>query len=631
MKLAAVFSDHAVLQRDIPIPVWGWTKPQVQVKARLGKVSAETRSGADGRFLLRLPPLAAGGPLELEVAAAGKSVRVRDVMIGEVWIASGQSNMQWTLSMCAQQGEEAIRTSAKSGVRMITIPRQALLGRQSDVVAKWNLPSPETAGEFSAVAFYFARKLHEVLKVPVGIIDSSWGGTIVETWTGRESLLRNPDTKAWTERYEATINSPSFWSSSEAPGSFRFPADPGNAGLKRGWAEPDCPETEWSKMNLPCIWQSAGHNYSGVFWFRLAVDLPSDWAGKELNLQIGAVDKQDKTYFNGVKVGETGRGLEQDKWNLPRNYTVPGRLVRAGRNVIAVRAYSFVYGGGMIGPAERMKICRADGKGKAVSLAGAWLYREERNFGFIQPPAPPMGPGNPNSPYMLYDNMISPLIPYALRGAIWYQGESNAGNAGQYRGMLTNMIRDWRHCWGQGDFTFLQVQLANYMQASSYQEGSSWARLREAQLQTLSEPNTGMAVIIDIGEAADIHPKNKKDVGHRLAQWALVKTYGRPGVASGPIYAGMTIEGSKIRLRFDNVGTGLVAQGGKTLSHFFIAGLDRRFVEAKAVIDGATVVVESSEVKEPAAVRYAWADNPEGCNFRNADGFPASPFRTDTW
>lgn len=630
MKLAALFSDHAVVQSGRPVPVWGWTKPGAPVRARLGEWEAQYQAGADGRFLLRLPPMPPGGPHELEVTSEQETVTVRDVWVGEVWVASGQSNMQFTLSACGKQGEEAIRSAGKGAIRMATIPRLALPGRQSDVKAAWQVESPDTAGSFSAVAYHFAKRLHDTLNVKVGIIDASWGGTIVETWTSREALMQNPDTRAWTERYEATTHSPAFWAASAVQNAFSYPADPGNEGEAKRWAEPDFADGGWATMTLPSTWQQAGHNYSGIFWFRLAVDVPAAWAGRDLVLRIGAVDKQDVTYFNGEKVGQTGSGFETEHWDKPRTYTVPGRLVRAGRNTIAVRAYSFVYSGGMIGPDTAMTLRRADGKGRTIGLAGDWRYCEERSFGLVRPPAPPMGPGNPNSPYMLYDNMINPILPYAIRGAIWYQGESNAGNPGQYRGMMTAMIRDWRRAWGQGDFPFLQVQLANYMQAREFQEPSLWARLREAQLLACSEPETGLAVIIDVGEAADIHPKNKKDVGARLAQWALARTYGLPIVPSGPLYAGMTIEGGRIRLRFTHVGGGLTARGGP-LRTFVVAGPDRQFRKARAVIEGDTVLVSSPEVAEPVAVRYAWADNPEGCNLYNVEGLPASPFRTDTW
>ena len=626
MKLAGIFSDHAVFQRGITIPVWGWTEPLVLVSATLGPVSARTRSGADGRFLLRLPALPAGGSHELTVASGDEAVTLRDILIGEVWIASGQSNMQWEMGLC--DDPEAIAAAKQSRIRMITIPRNARVGRQSDVDAAWLVASPETATNFSAVGYHFAHKLHGALDVPVGIISTNWGGTFIEAWTSREALLGNPATKAWTERYEATLFAPEFWDNPALDPANFYNADPGNVGLAQGWAGVDFPDQAWETMELPRSWQCAGHNISGVFWFRLAVDVPADWVGHDLELKIGAVDKTDITYFNGEHVGSTGSGFDVGVWNLLRIYSVAGDLVKPGRNIIAVRAYSFAYAGGLIGPKGEMTLSRSDGKGTAIPLAGAWRYRVEHDFGFVQPPPPPMGPGCPNSPYILHDNMIHPLLPYAVGGAIWYQGESNVAQAGSYRDMLTTMIRDWRRSWGQGDFPFLIVQLANYMQSSAYQENSGWARLREAQFQALAEPATGMAVTIDIGDALDIHPTNKRDVGRRLAQWALVKCFGLEGVPGGPLYTGMSIEGDCIRLRFDHVGNGLVSRDGGPLSHFVIAGLDKRFHAAEAVIEGRTILVRSADVPEPVAARYAWADNPEGCNLFNQDGYPASPFRT---
>lgn len=639
MKLPALFGDHAVVQRDIPIPVWGWAKPNAPVRASLGASTAMTVAGADGRFLLRLPPLPAGGPYELKVAAAGESATARNVLVGEVWLASGQSNMQWTLADCGDLGKEAIREASHPDLRMLTVQRVAQIGRASDVVGAWRVATPGSAPSFSAVGYYFALRLHREMGVPVGIIDVSWGGTIVEAWTSREALIRNPTTRPWMEGYEAEVNSLDFWAGLKGettiPGPTSVyarycPADPGNNGEAHGWARPDFQDADWQLMDLPSAWQKAGHEGSGILWFRRELDIPAAWAGKDLLLRLGAVDKQDITYWNGEKVGATGEGFEERHWNTLREYRVPGRFVRSGRNVVAVRAYSFVFQGGMIGPADQMQVALADGSGR-LPLAGNWRYRVERDFGVIQLPPLPEGPGNPNTPGILYDNLIAPLIPYGLRGAIWYQGESNVGNAHQYRQRLTDMIADWRRAWGQGDFPFLQVQLANYLGPAEHQTDSGWARLREAQLEVLEERATGMAVAIDVGEALDVHPKNKRDVGGRLAQWALAETYGRTIVPSGPLYAGMTIEGDRIRLRFAHAGKGLAARDGGELRTFFVAGQNRTFVKARAVVDGATVVVGNPDVKHPVAVRYAWADNPEGCNLVNDAGLPASPFRTDRW
>lgn len=624
IKLSPLFTDHAVLQREIPVPVWGWAPPRVVVDVSLGAYSAATKSGHDGRFRADLPPMPAGGPYELKVSCAGHTVIVRDVCVGEVWLSSGQSNMEWTVGACGVTEPDI------PGVRMITVNQSAIVGQRSDFIGEWRKATSVNTQTFSAVALYFARRLNAELGLTVGIVNSSWGGTLAEAWTSRETLARNPDYAPWMHRYHATINTPEYWHGSAAPKPDPYPADPGNTGVSAGWAGPDFDDHAWPEMVLPTTWQAKGHNYSGIFWFRKTVDIPAGWAGQDILLDIGAVDKQDITYFNGEKVGETGHGFEQEFWNVNRSYRVPGRLVRPGRNVIAVRAFSFIYAGGMIGPASEMEVSLASDTGASLPLSGSWRFQVEHNLGLVVPPMAVPGEGCANSPHTLFDNMIMPLLPYGIRGAIWYQGESNANAPDKYRHLIVEMIRCWRHAWGQGEFPFIQVQLANYMDAALFQSHSEWALLREAQFQATAEPGVGMAVAIDIGEAGDIHPKNKRDVGHRLAQWALAKTYARPVVPAGPAYSRMTIEGDRIRLYFDHADGGLVARGG-ALKTFFIAGMERRFVEAEAVIEGSTVVVRSNNVVEPMAVRYAWANNPDGCNLYNVEGLPASPFRTDTW
>lgn len=626
VKLSSLFTDHAVLQRGIPVPVWGWAPPRSVVSVSLGAYAAAIKSGHDGRFRADLPPMPAGGPFVLRVSCEGDAVEVHDVHVGEVWLASGQSNMEWPLSACGVKPETETDLPA---LRMITVDQTAMVGQRSDFAGCWRPATAKESQSFSAVGYYFAKRLCGELNVAVGIVNSSWGGTIAEAWTSRETLARNPDYAPWMRRYHANVNSRKYWEG--AVGQTKpFPADPGNQGVVKGWAGLEFDDRTWPEMILPCTWQSYGHDYSGVLWFRKTVDIPADWAGRDLMLDIGAVDKQDITYFNGEQVGATGKDLEQEFWNVNRSYRVPGRMVRPGRNVVAVRAYSFVFAGGLIGPASEMELAPVADSGPCIPLSGAWRCQTEHNFGLVVAPMSVPGEGCPNSPHMLFDNMITPLLPYGIRGAIWYQGESNADAADKYRNLMVEMIRCWRHAWGQGDFPFLQVQLANWMGPAAFQPHSEWALLREAQFQATREPGVGMAVAVDIGEANDIHPKNKRDVGHRLAQWALAQVYGRPVVPSGPLYARMTIEGDCIRIYFDHAGRGLVARGG-ALKTFVIAGVDRRFVEAEAAIEGNTVVVRNPKVTEPLAVRYAWADNPEGCNLYNVEGLPASPFRTDTW
>jgi sialate O-acetylesterase len=337
----------------------------------------------------------------------------------------------------------------------------------------------------------------------------------------------------------------------------------------------------------------------------------------------------DSTWVNGVKVGgiETG-----GQWRTNRKYKIDSKIIKAGRNVIAVRVLDTGGGGGIYGEANQMKLTPAGAtKETAIPLAGKWRYKKAYDLQSMPPqPRPPMRIDNANAPTALYNAMIAPLIPYSIKGAIWYQGESNAGRAYQYRKLFPAMIKNWRQDWGQGDFSFLFVQLANFLAVDPEPVDSAWAELREAQLMTLALPNTGMAVIIDIGEADDIHPKNKQDVGKRLALWALAKTHGRSLVYSGPIYKSMRTKGNKIILEFEHVGGGLIAKGGEPLKGFAVAGADRKFVLADAKIDGDTVVISSGKVSEPVAVRYAWANNPV-CNLYNKEDLPASPFRTDDW
>ncbi|MBM4142270.1 MAG: 9-O-acetylesterase [Lentisphaerae bacterium] len=643
LRLGHVFSDHAVLQREMPVPVWGWTAPGVRVHVKLGPHEAMTRSAGDGKFLARLPPMPAGGPYEMDVSTPDPDARARitDVMVGEVWVCSGQSNMEWPVRETGFDPESPCGADAR--VRSLKVPPRALLGRQADIDGCWRAATPRTVKDFTAVGFAFGRRLARELDVAVGLIDASWGGTRIEAWISREALVRHERTSGEVARYEALVSGVRYWrrfdpfepDSPEAATELiaeTYPRDPGNVGFGNRWAEPEFDDTGWETVEEPGSWKIRGHDTNGVFWFRRAVAIPDAWAGKDLTLGVGAVDKQDTTYFNGEQVGATGRGFEDQHWCVPRFYTVPGRLVRGGRAVIAVRAYSFVYDGGLIGPKDKMAVGPADGSAEPIRLAGVWRMRIEHDFGPIRTAALAMsfGPGNPQSPYMLNDSMIQPLIPYAIRGAAWYQGESNEADGLAYGSSLRALIRDWRHAWGQGDFPFLTVQLANFRQPSSYDDSALWPRLREAQLKSLLEPNTGLAVAIDIGEEADIHPRNKQDVGFRLAQWALARTYGKAVVPSGPLYRDFAVEGDRIRLRFDHVGAGLMAREG-ALRTFVVAGPDKEFVAAQAEIEGDTVVVRSPRVAEPVAARYAWADNPDRCNLYNRDGLPASPFRTDRW
>ncbi len=668
MKLAAVFSDNMVLQHGIKLPVWGWAEPGDKVTVEFAPSTRSGQAGQkktavtqkDGKWFVILRPLKISSePGILTVSSQSlnrpiskspnakisksSNLQIKNILVGEVWVCSGQSNMEWQV-MNSKNSDQETADANYPNIRLFTVPRTANINPKQDIDSSWCICSPKTVGGFSAVAYFFGREIHRKIGVPVGLINASWGGTIAEAWTSREAMDSDPFFKKVLREYEDELSNPdnklkgilakqNEWS--EKFGN----KDTKNEGEAKGWHRPDANIANWKEMDLPATWQGAGHQHSGIFWFRREVDIPTDWVGKDLTLGIGPTDKSDVTYFNGIQVGSITMEQRPDAWNTPRIYTVPGKLVKPGRNVIAVRVYSNIYAGGFIGTPKQMQLTAVVGKDETpIPLSGKWKYQIEANFGLVpNPPPPPRGQGNQNSPYMLFNNMINPILPYGIRGGIWYQGESNADKAKQYRKLFPLMINSWRKAWKQ-DFPFYFVQLANFNPVRSQPGESAWAELREAQTMTLSLPNTGMAVTIDIGEAKDIHPRNKQDVGLRLALPALAKLHGFENlVYSGPIYKAMKVEKTPstssgqaiIRISFNHVGGGLVVHG-KKLEGFSIAGKDRKFVWADARIEGNTVMVSSLQVPKPVAVRYAWLENPS-CNLFNSSDLPASPFRTDNW
>jgi len=632
IKLPSLVGDNMVVQHHAKVRIWGWADPGENVSVTMAKKSARTQADSKGKWEVQIGPFQPGGPHEMKIAGKNTIV-VKNILVGEVWVASGQSNMEWQLRNSAH-GAEEIAAANTPEIRLFTVKKATSLDTRDDVAGKWVLCSPDTAGDFSAVAYFFGKELHQATKVPVGLIHSSWGGTPAEAWTSRSALAAVPEFHSLVEALDKSAASlPSALRDYQAALAEwerkNYLQDPGNRGAELGYAKPDHNESEWKTMRLPQAWETAGLSIDGAVWFRKTIEVPAGWAGKDLSLSLGAIDDFDTTYFNGGQVGTTGTETP-NYWMAPRKYVVPGHLVRAGRNVIAVRVFDHYGDGGFTGPASDMWIGPVNSA--SVSLVGDWVYKvefaaEPVKVDYSTQPVAPTGSRNPNSPTVLYNAMLAPLTSYSIRGVIWYQGESNAGRARQYRTLFPCMIRDWRAAWKEGDFPFLFVQLANYQAPRAEPSESGWAELREAQLMTLKVPETGMAVIIDIGEERDIHPKNKKDVGHRLALWALANTYGQKLEYSGPMYERFTVEGDKIRVRFSHA-AGLTTKGEAALEGFAIAGADGKFVWAKAKIEGTDVVVWNESIRNPRAVRYGWADNP-AVNLYNGAGLPASPFRTD--
>lgn len=635
VRVPSVIGDNMVLQQGRKVRVWGWAEPGERVTVSFRGEKATAAADARGRWEVFVGPHKAGGPFELNVAGRN-TLTFRNVLVGEVWVCSGQSNMEWSLAN-AQDGDRAAAAADYPSVHLFTVTKKTSAEPLDNVEGHWVVTTPKEAAQFSAVGYFFGRELHRRLNVPVGLIHTSWGGTPAEAWTSRATLNTVAVLRPILDRYNRQLaDLPRLqreYQTAQAEWARKYVMeDPGNRGEPQGYAKPGYDAAGWKRMRLPQLWESAGLDVDGVVWFRREVEVSAAWAGKDLTLKLGAIDDFDTTYFNGERVGSTGTDTP-NAWVALRQYRVPGALVRAGRNTVAVRVFDRVGGGGFVG--GEMLLAPADSKtAGSVALDGEWSYTEEatvpsRRIDYSQQPQAP-GPANPNSPTVLYNAMLAPLFPYAIRGAVWYQGESNAGRAQQYRQLFPAMIRDWRAAWGEGDFPFYFVQLANWKARPADSIDSEWAELREAQTLTLREaPHTGMAVTIDIGNPDDIHPRNKLDVGLRLARWALADTYGLKLEKSGPLYGSYKVEGDRVRVSLTHAG-GLKTRDGAAPTGFYVAGADRKFVPAEARIEKGAVVVWSRDVPAPVAVRYAWADNP-AANLYNSEGLPASPFRTDDW
>ena len=636
VRVGALIGDHMMVQRGRPVRLWGTAAPGESVRAVLAGGKAATQADAGGRWALTLPSIAAGGPFVLTIQGSN-ALSFSDVWSGEVWVASGQSNMDFILSR-SKGAEQAVQGGCP-GLRLFTVAKATAGSPKVDVSGKWQVCDEDTAKDFSAVAFYFGQELHRALGVPVGLIHASWGGTPAEAWTSREALLANASFRPMIEALDRTTQNEGARAEAArkvaAWEAKSFYQDTGNLGEAKGFARAGGGGGGWSNMNLPQFWEDAGLQIDGAVWFRREVVLPADWAGTDLALSLGPIDDFDVTYWNGERVGATGAETP-DYWSIPRQYKVPGRLVKAGRNLIAVRVFDHYGSGGFAGPASQMAVRPAAAEGKTLPLAGTWTYKIERslepiNVDFSTRPEL-MGFDNPHSPSVLWNAMIAPLTPFPIAGAIWYQGESNASRARQYRTLFPTMIDAWRAAWRDPALPFVYVQLPNYQEPGAAKPigTSAWAELREAQAMTLSLPKTAMAVTLDIGERGDIHPRNKADVGRRLSLQALKLVYRKDVIASGPTFRKMAREGGTVRVTFANATSSLVTVDGAAPKGFMLAGADQIWHWADARIDRDSVIVSSPDVLEPVAVRYGWADDPPN-TLKNQADLPTAPFRTDDW
>ncbi len=612
--LHPLFSDNAVLQRDRPLPIWGWTQPESSVEVEFDAQKQTARAGDDGRWTISLPSHAAGGPHSLSVTSAtGNSVTRKNLLFGDVWLCGGQSNMAYDL-YGAKNPEAEIAAANYPNIRLLQVPNAitATPLQSFEGGGGWQMCSPQTVAKFSAVAYFFGRKLYNELNVPIGLINSSWSGTPGQSWVSGPALAQMPEFKPAVDALQQSAKVQG--DSAKQMEAWWQTNDPGSLAHQEA---PAFDDSNWKSIDEPGPWEDKGFaDFDGVMWFRRVVDVPPQWAGRDLQLHLGSIDDNDTTFWNGMDVGETAG------WDKPRNYTIPGAQVKAGRNVIAVRVLDTGGGGGLAGPALSLQ-SGAD----TVSLAGAWKLHQGPALSALAPMPRPLD--NPNAPVVLFNGKISPLLPGEIKGILWYQGESNADRmdqAIQYRTLLPILINDWRAHFG-AQTPFYIMQLANFKAPDDSPNDNPWPRLREAQLLAARNlPNTYLTVLIDLGEEKNVHFPNKQEAGARLASNVLEHTYGKNIESSGPtLKDGKRLSGA-IQLSFDHA-QGLNLKGDQ--NHVFaVAGNDLEFFWATPQIAGDVVTLRSADVPTPLYARFGWSDNPRAVLY-NAAGLPASPFRTD--
>jgi sialate O-acetylesterase len=647
IEIPSIISNNMVLQQRSNVSLWGKAKPQEKILVH-GSWGASSQAIVqnDSLWQIKLKTPKAGGPYEVSILIGDSTIVYKNVLIGEVWLCSGQSNMEmplqgWPPRDTISYSTQEIKNAMNPNIRFFTVTRAYSESPNFNCIGNWSESNPETAANFSAIAFFFGKKLHNDLKIPIGLINSSWGGTRVEAWASKKYLQS-------FDEYREAINkldscAPQIAKLNEWIKSHPVIDVTNKDILTRykdlNFLDDECSlqefdDSKWMNMSLPIYWERTEvGSFDGTVWFRKKINIDKTWLNEDLIIELGAVDDMDLTFVNGKKVG----GIEEvGFWQANRIYTIPAELVKDSILTIAVRVIDNQGGGGIWG--NFPMILHPKGSDEKISISGDWKYLPVaeylagkfyifgyKNEEYFNRPKLPMDVSE-NSPTALYNGMIAPLIPYAIKGSIWYQGESNVGEADLYKTVFPIMIKNWRDDWKQGNFPFYFVQIAPW----EYGEKSYSQNLREAQFLSLSTPKTGMAVTLDVGSPKSIHPSNKKDVGERLALWALAKDYNKHVAYSGPLYKSMKVKNDKIILTFDQVGAGLTIDSKNGENNFLIAGTDSIFKKADVKIVGKNLVVSSLEVPSPIAARYGWRNYIDASLFNKA-GLPASSFRTDDW
>lgn len=618
--ISPLISDGIVLQRDTEVSIWGKAVANESLKLTFVGNEHSTVVKEDGSWEIVLNDLKPGGPFIIKINSADEEKIVKDVYVGDVWVLSGQSNMQIPINRTLDLFEDEVKDANYPEIRQYTVPMVYDFKNPIDEVSggNWVPVTPETIYSFSAIGYFFSKKIYDKYKIPIGLLFTAIGGTPAEAWISQDTMTRfdrfdDIIKKCKQDSYIQDLTNKENEYNNQWYSEI-YQADEGLHDKTAPWYSDECNDIDWKTMELPASFRGTELETirGGAVWLRKEIEIPDNMAGKEGKLIFGTIIDADDTYINGVKVGNTGYLYP------PRRYKIPEGLLKAGKNIITVRVIMTQNIGGVV---SDMPYFIKVGN-EQIPVSGTWKYK----VGAITRPQNPTTFFQ-NMPSGVYNGMIYPLRKYAITGALWYQGESNTGETYDYKDLFEAVISDWRKLWKQGDFPFYYVQLANYCPWRLEPEVSGWAEVREAQRQVMDLPNTGMSVIIDIGMYNDLHPWNKKSVGERLALWALNSTYGEENVPSGPIYRKMTIENSSIKLDFDYIGSGLLVKGDK-LETFEICGDDSVFYPVDAEIGGDHVLVSSKDVSNPTRVRYGWSDNPERANLFNKEGLPASPFIT---
>jgi sialate O-acetylesterase len=616
IKLPRLISDGMVLQREHEVKVWGWASVSESIELIFKEKKYTALADASGSWSIVLPPQSAGGPFEMTFKGKNE-ITIKNILFGDVWVCSGQSNMELTLERLKEKYSTVIASSENKNIRQFLVAdKYDFKTTHTDLDAgTWKSADPKTVLEFSAVAYFFAKEIYEKNRVPIGLVNAALGGSPIEAWISEDALIKFPDLYKEAQRFkDDKLIEEIETNGRNKSNAWYVDLNSKDPGISK-WNDPALNDADWSSMNIPGYWADGSlGNVNGSVWFRRTINIPAAMTGKAGKLWLGRIVDADSVFVNGKFIGTTSYQYP------PRKYEFDAGILKEGENTIAVRVINNSGRGGFVLDKPYFLSVGND----TLDLKGSWKFKQ----GAVMP-AQEGQTSIRYKPVGLYNKMISPLLNYSIKGVIWYQGESNTGRAKEYEDLFPTLIKNWRQKWNQGDFPFLFVQLANFMEPKAQPAESDWATLRQAQLKTLTLPNTGMAVTIDVGEWNDVHPLNKEAVGNRLALAAKHVAYGDKRIVyAGPIYRSHKIQKNKVTITFDNTGSGLQSKGSDELKYFSVAGADKKFVWAKARIEGNKVIVWSDAITKPVAVRYAWADNPEGANLYNKEGLPASPFET---